>query len=117
MTPSEIRPREAAFHTVPNFPSDSSPEISVSAESNLHEIDGPRITNTLAATTEPVATAAKPVAAAAQPDEWIRLRIGPSTNPPPGIVAVSSERPRLTRAFVAARRREAGRARRPPRCP
>jgi hypothetical protein len=110
VTPSEIRPREAAFHTVPNFPSDSSPEISVSAESNLHEVDGPRITNTLAATNEPIAlvakpvtATAKPVVAAAQPDEWIRLRIGPSTNPPPGIVAVSSERPRPTprRSFFA----------------
>src|SRR5205085_2380355 len=47
-TPSGIRPREASFHTVPEFPRDSSPEITVTAESNFHEIDGHKITNALA---------------------------------------------------------------------
>jgi hypothetical protein len=81
-TPSEIRPREASFHTVPNFPDDSSPEIAT-AESNLHEIEGDHITNTLL-----------PNDAKA---EVAHLRIGLSSYPPPGVVAPAPPRPRPSR--------------------
>jgi hypothetical protein len=82
VTPSEIRPREASFHTVPNFPNESNPEI-VTSESNLHEIDGDQITDTLA-----------PHEAVA---EVVHLRIGLSSHPPPGVVAPAIPRPAPSR--------------------
>jgi len=85
VTPSEIRPRGASFHTVPNFPRDSSPEITLS-ESNLHEVDGDQITDALVTAPPPQ-----------ENDGWIRLRIGASSYPPSAIGTVPSARPRPSR--------------------
>jgi hypothetical protein len=98
---SEIRPREASFHTVPNFPSDSSPEIILgAAESNLHEVDGERITDSLVSPASgPAAVVHVPAAADPAPDEWIRLRVGAPSEPPLAIAIVPSRRPSARRSF------------------
>ena len=47
-TPSEIRPRDASFHTSPQFPDDSHPELDPTVESNLHQLEAGTFTDSLA---------------------------------------------------------------------
>jgi hypothetical protein len=83
VTTSEVRARSGSFHTVPEFPNDSSPAITVSAESNLHEIADNRIIDTLS-----------PREGSA---EWIQLRLARSSHPPSGVAVVPSARPSPSR--------------------
>jgi hypothetical protein len=79
---SGIRPRDASFHTVPNFPEDSSPSIELKAESNLHQLDADRITDALARDAS---------------SNVVHLRIGVSSRPPEVAPASSLPPPRPRR--------------------
>jgi hypothetical protein len=78
---SGIRPR-GSFHTVPHFPEESAPEIQMTAESNLHQVEADRITDALVI----------------DPQRDAYLHVGASSRPP-ALVSPSPPRPR--RSFGA----------------
>ena len=84
-TRSHIRPRDASFHTSPNFPNDSNPEFAP-VESNLHHFDEDKITDTLSPRDRRA--------------EVVHMRIGVSSYPP-AAVRPRSARPRRPGSFLA----------------
>jgi hypothetical protein len=79
---SGIRPRGASFHTVPHFPEESSPEVQVTAESNLHQLEDDRITDALASE-PPVSEPQVSEPLFSEPQvEVVQLRIGLANREP-----------------------------------
>ncbi len=82
-TTSEIRPRDASFHTAPHFPDDSHPELQLPVESNLHQIDDEAIQDSLAPTNPDVRV--------------VHLRVGRGSSHPPNDISPSLVRFRPSR--------------------
>jgi hypothetical protein len=82
-TPSHVRPR-GSFHTVPNFPKDSNPDLKAPVESNIHHFEADKITDTLSPRDRRA--------------EAVHMRIGVR---PPASIRPRSFRPTRPRSFLA----------------
>jgi len=81
-TTSEIRARDASFHTSPRFPDDLLPELQSEVESNLHQVEAETIKDSLAPSDPRL--------------RLVRLRVGVSSHPPQSI-PLPLVRPRRSR--------------------